>query len=225
MAQRALPYRDRHDAGKQLADRLSHYASADTVVLAIPRGGVPVGFEIARRRNLRLDLLMARKLGAPGNPELGLGAVVDSNPPQMVLDSHTLKLIDPSPDYIETEKKRQLEEIARRRKAYMGDRPALRVQGSTAIVVDDGIATGSTMKVALKALRLAGASRLVVAVPVGPYDVIETLRRSAEVVCLDTPPDFHAVSMHYRNFDQITDEEVVELLRCARAFGGAEGAS
>jgi putative phosphoribosyl transferase len=211
-------FSDRRQAGRQLGEELAKRKWRDPVVLALPRGGVPVGFEVARALHAPLDVLLVRKIGAPGYPEFGIGAVVDGDDPQVVINEDAAFILDPSSDYLEVEKKRQLEEIERRRTQYVGNRATEPIKGRTAIVVDDGIATGSTIKVALKALRRSGASRIVVAVPVAPQDTIESLRKEADdVVCLSTPEGFRAVGLHYVDFKQITDEEVVQLLSAASA--------
>jgi putative phosphoribosyl transferase len=207
---------DRREAGRRLAEELVGRDWRDPVVLALPRGGVPVGFEVAKALQAPLDILLVRKIGAPGHPEFGIGAVVDGKDPQVVINEDAALILGPSSDYLEAEKKRQLEEIERRRKQYVGGRAAEPTEGRTAIVVDDGIATGSTVKVALKALRRSGAERVVVAVPVAPQSAVEALREEAdEVVCLSTPEPFRAVSLHYVDFEQTTDEEVIQLLKAA----------
>jgi putative phosphoribosyl transferase len=214
---------DRRQAGRQLGEELAKRKWRDPVVLALPRGGVPVGFEVARALHAPLDVLLVRKIGAPGHPEYGIGAVVDGDDPQVVINEDAALILDPSSDYLEAEKKRQLEEIERRRKQYVGTRATEPTKGRTVIVVDDGIATGSTVKVALKALRRSGAGRIVVAVPVAPQDTIEELRQEADdVVCLSTPEGFRAVGLHYVDFEQTTDEEVVQLLNDAASATAAQ---
>jgi putative phosphoribosyl transferase len=188
----------------------------DPVVLALPRGGVPVAFEVAKALRAPLDLLLVRKLGAPGHEEYGIGAVVDGADPQIVLNEQAMGIIDPPAAYIDAEVQRQLVELERRRKAYLGSRDAIPVEGRTVVVVDDGIATGSTITVAVRALRKAGAARIVVAVPVAPADAISALRREVDdLVCLATPEPFHAVGPHYADFGQTTDQEVIDLLNAA----------
>lgn len=217
MWQKGSAFRDRADAGRRLAAALSGFKGSAPVILALPRGGVPVGFEVAKALSAPLDILLVRKIGAPGHEELALGAVVDAAEPQVVVNDKVMALAAPPRGYFEQEKARQLAEIERRRRAYRGDLPPIPVKGRTVIVVDDGIATGATMRAALRGTRLAGPSRLVLAVPVAPADTIEELRAECdEVVCLDTPEPFHAVGLHYRSFDQTSDEEVVNLLAKAR---------
>jgi putative phosphoribosyl transferase len=207
------PFTDRRDAGRQVAEALMHLKPAKPVVLGLPRGGVPVGYEVAQALDAPLDVLLVRKIGAPGHPELGLGAVVDGDPPLRVVNQHILRLVDPPQGYIEAEEERQIHEIRRRRELYCGNRPPIALEGRTVIVVDDGIATGGTMKIALSALSKAGAKRLVFAVPVASRDVLEQLASDAdEGICLFAPENFRAVSLYYDNFEQTTDDEVIELL-------------
>jgi putative phosphoribosyl transferase len=207
---------DRREAGRKLANELAKTKWDDPVVLALPRGGVPVAFEIAKVLHAPLDVLLVRKIGAPGHAEFAIGAVVDGSDPQLILNEETLRALGISPDYVEEEKARQLNEIERRRQRYLGARAAVPVAGRTAIVVDDGIATGSTAAAALKALQRAGAARTVLAVPVAPQDVVQTLRAEADdVICLSMPEPFYAVGAYYVDFEQTSDEEVVGLLRAA----------
>ena len=209
-------FRNRREAGRILAPRLQHLAGERPVVLALPRGGVPVAYEIARALHAELDLLLVRKLGAPGHEEVGIGAVVDGADPQIVLNEAVMRQIAPSPDYIRAEVMRQLRELERRRQLYRGDRKPPEVAGRTVIVVDDGIATGGTIRAALRGLRKSGPDRLVLAVPVSPREVAEQLSSECdELVCLLLPEPFHAVGAHYADFTQTTDAEVVELLKDA----------
>src|SRR5438552_8032254 len=190
-------FHDRRDAGRQLAAALAAYRKNEPVVLALPRGGVPVGFEVAKALSAPLDVLLVRKIGAPGHEELGLGAVVDGHDPQLVLNEDVMRSVAPPPGYIEAEKQRQLAEIERRRQHYIGDRLPVAVEGRTIIVVDDGIATGATVKAALRGLARNGPARLVLAVPVAPADTVEELSADCdELVRLATPDPFYAVGPH-----------------------------
>lgn len=208
-----MMFRDRTEAGRRLAQALAPHKGEGTIVLALPRGGVPVAVEVADALGAPLDLVMVRKIGAPGHSEYGIGAVVDGADPQVVIDEATARMAGADAAYLEETKTRELAEIERRRRAYLGDRAPLDVRGKTVIVVDDGVATGSTAKAALRALGKAGAARRILAVPVAPIETVEALREEAdEVVALTTPYPFHAVGLYYENFDQTTDAEVVEAL-------------
>jgi putative phosphoribosyl transferase len=211
-------FADRRDAGRRLAVALGFLKSAHPLVLALPRGGVPVGYEVARALDADLDLLIVRKLGAPGHEELGIGAVIDGATPHLVLNEEIVRQLSPSPAYVRGEMQRQLDEIERRRRAYMGDVAPISPAGRTVIVIDDGIATGGTIRAALQGIRKAGPARLVLAVPVAPADTLVALRRDCDdIVCLHQPEPFYAVGAHYRTFDQTSDGEVVALMRDARA--------
>ena len=209
-------FADRREAGRRLAAALAELAVDDPLVLALPRGGVPVAVEVAAALDAALDLLLVRKLGAPGHAEYGIGALVDGSDPQLVLNEEAMRLVAPPPEYVEQEKQRQLVELERRRALYFGDRQPLPVAGRNIILVDDGIATGGTVRVALRALRRSGAGEIVLAVPVAPADIVESLRSETDrLVCLATPAPFRSVGNHYADFAQTTDAEVIELLRTA----------
>ena len=206
-------FADRRDAGRRLAALLRDYVDQDPVVLALPRGGVPVAFEVALELVAPLDLMLVRKIGCPGQPELALGALIDGAHPQRVLNADVERAVRPPPGYIDAQVKRELGEIERRRRLYLGDRAPVDVQDRTVLLIDDGVATGATVNAALRGLEQAGVSRLVLGLPVGPPDVVARLAEEAdEVVCLATPDPFFAVGVWYRDFTQTTDEEVVRLL-------------
>jgi putative phosphoribosyl transferase len=209
-----LSFRDRADAGRQLVPRLMVYAAQNPVVLALPRGGVPVAFEIARALRAPLDLIFVRKIGAPGHAEFGLGAVVDGAHPQVVLNEDALDHVQVPPGYIEEETERQLQEIERRRQHYIAGRRPVDVEGRVAISWSmTASATGGTVRAALKGLSRAHPAKLILAVPVAPRDTVERLRAEAdEIVCLKTPEPFYAVGEHYDDFTQTSDREVTTLL-------------
>lgn len=219
-------FADRRDAGRRLASALTKFRDSGAIVLALPRGGVPVAFEIAQALHAQLDVALVRKIGAPGHEELGLGAVVDGAHPQVVLNEEIVREIQPGTAYLEAEIARQLAEIERRRRLYRGGEPPPEIGGRTTIVVDDGIATGGTVKAALRALARSKPSHLVLAVPVAPRDSLADLSAEAdEIICLNSPDPFFAVGMHYRDFGQTSDQEVTELLHRAKAAGGKAAGS
>jgi putative phosphoribosyl transferase len=209
-------FADRTEAGRRLAERLARFRTELPLVLALPRGGVPVGFEIARALDAPMDLVMVRKIGAPMQPELAVGAVVDGSRPETVVNPDVVDALGIPESYIEQEGARQLAEIERRRGLYLAGRDRIDVAGRTAIVVDDGIATGATVEAALRATRRAGPRRLVLAAPVAPPDTLARLRPEVdEVVCLATPRFFGAISVYYDDFRQLSDGDVIDLLRRA----------
>ena len=213
-------FENRTEAGMLLARRLAGLERSHPLILALPRGGVPVAFQVAKALDAQLDLLIVRKIGAPGHEEFGIGAVVDGASPQLVLNQEIVEQLAVSPEYIRAETQRQLAEIERRRAAYCGDRQPIEIEGRTVIVVDDGIATGGTMKAALRGIRKSAPARLILAVPVAPPATIRELQTECdEAVCLATPEPFGAVGAFYRDFRQTSDGEVVTLLDEARAFG------
>ena len=208
-----LPFEDREDAGRRLAKELRKRNYENPVILALPRGGVPVAFEVARVLEAQMDLLFVKKIGAPGWPEFGMGAVVDGANPQMVLTEEIVRELRPSPDYIEAEMQRQLKEIARRRLIYLGDRQPIDLKDRTVIIVDDGIATGGTVKAALKGVRKNKPRKIVLAIPVAPAETLEELSDQCdEIICLYTPYPFGAVGAFYRDFNQTDDNEVIALM-------------
>lgn len=208
-----MRFRNRAEAGRQLAERLRHLADAKPVVLALPRGGVPVAMPIARALRAPLDLLMVRKIGAPGQPELALGAVVEGDPPQTVLNDDIIRMLRVPAGFIEEQVEQLLQEIARRRQRWLQGRAPAPVRGWTVILVDDGIATGATVRAALLGLEGAGATRRVLAAPVAPPDVAHTLRPLCdEAVILMEPHLFGSVGAYYEDFRQTEDAEVMALL-------------
>jgi putative phosphoribosyl transferase len=220
-------FKDRKEAGRKLAARLLRYQDQQPIVLALPRGGVPVAYEVAVALNAPLDVIVVRKLGAPGQPELGMGAVVDGDHPQSVLNEDVVRMLNVSDEYLAREVAHELQEIRRRQARYRGGRASAALAGRTAIVVDDGIATGGTVRAALRGARRAGPKRLVLAVPVAPPETMESLQTEVDdLVCLQTPAYFHAVGQFYDDFHQTSDEEVITLLDAARRrFAGADEAA
>ncbi|HXG09814.1 MAG TPA: phosphoribosyltransferase family protein [Gemmataceae bacterium] len=205
-------FHDREDAARQLAAKLKGRALHEPLVLAIPRGGVVIGAVLARELGAELDVVLSRKLRAPGQPELAIGAIAEDG--QVYLNHHAEGFLDMLEDYLAEERRHQLAEIARRRKLFRTARPQARVEGRSVIVTDDGIATGSTMIAALQAVKAQKPRELIVAVPVASPDRLAEVRRWCDdVVCLLTPELFWAVGQFYEDFRQIEDEEVVELLR------------
>lgn len=208
-------FEDRTEAGRRLAERLTRYRDEAPLVLALPRGGVPVGAEVARVLDAPLDVFISRKLGAPGQPELGIGAVAQGG--TRVLNERIVEHIGVPDNYLERITARELEEVERRSRLLRGDRPEPEVKGRIAILVDDGLATGVTARAAIRALREREPSRLVLAVPVCPSQTAQLLSPEVdEMVFLEAPSDFVAVGLWYQDFEQVTDEEVVEILDNAR---------
>lgn len=204
-------YRNREEAGRLLAGALGEYAGDETIVVGLPRGGVPVAFEVARGLGAPLDVYVVRKLGVPFQPELAMGAIATGG--VLVRNESVLELIPDAENSLERARQREAAVLAERERRYRGARPPLDLHGKTVVVVDDGIATGSTMEAAVRALKAAGAGRVVVAVPVAPPDTCRELGSLADdVVCLQSPSVFSAVGQWYDDFTQTTDEEVERLL-------------
>lgn len=211
-------YKDRVDAGKKLAKELSKYANrSDVLILALPRGGVPVAFEVAKELNVKMDVFIVRKLGVPGNEELAMGAISSDN--IRVLNEDVVRSFQIPERVINMVAENELRELERRERAYRGDRPKPEISGSTVILIDDGLATGATMRAAASAIKIKNPAKIVVAVPTGAPDTCELFRREVdEVICVATPEPFYGVGAWYGNFSQTTDEEVCDLLNKARAL-------
>ncbi|MCD6727885.1 MAG: dienelactone hydrolase family protein [Solirubrobacteraceae bacterium] len=209
-------FRDRREAGRAVAQALLPLSLDDPLVLALPRGGVPVGYQVARALGAPLDVLLVRKVGAPGNPEYGIGAIAEGG--VRVLDHEAMRALLVSAEELEQTLERARGQLAERLRRYRGGRPATSLEGRTVVVVDDGLATGGTAAAALRAARARGAARLVLAVPVGSPQAVERLRPDAdEIVCVQTPAHLLAVGAWYEDFGQTTDAEVVDLLERAHA--------
>ncbi len=217
---RTRRYHDRSDAGRALAEALRGLENEpDVVVLALPRGGVPIGFEVAHALGAPLDVFVVRKLGVPGHEELAMGAIASGG--ARVLNDEVVELARVSPATIEAATQRELRELERREHAYRGNRSPLVLRDRTVVIVDDGLATGSTMRAAVLALRALQPRRIIVAVPVAARETCDMLLPEVDdVVCAWTPEPFHAVGLWYEDFEQTTDDEVRELL--TRASGGAD---
>jgi len=209
-------FRDRADAGRQLLARLGRYAGRDDVlVLGLPRGGIPIAYEIARGLGAPLDVFVVRKLGVPGQEELAMGAIATGG--VRVVNPDVVDALHIPPAVLDRVAAEEGRELERRERSYRGDRPEPGVRGKTVVLVDDGLATGSTMRAAVAALRQQGPARVVVAVPVGAISTCEDLRREVDdIVCLATPEPFLAVGRFYDDFSQTTDQEVHDLLASAR---------
>jgi predicted phosphoribosyltransferase len=209
-------YRNRSEAGKHLAAQLAKYANReDVLVLALPRGGVPVAFEVAKALHAPMDIFLVRKLGVPGHEELAMGAIATGG--VRVLNQDVVDYLGIPASVIDAVAANELQELERRERAYRGDRPEPDVRGKTVILVDDGLATGSTMRAAAAALRQQGPARIVVAVPVSAPQTCDEYRMGVdEIICGNTPEPFYGVGLWYEDFSQTTDEEVRELLEKAR---------
>ncbi len=206
-------FRDRKDAGERLAALLLHLKDRSPIVLALPRGGVAIGAEIARLLGAPLDIVLVRKIGVPWQRELALGAVADGGTPEIFIDERMAESLAVPGDYMRAETARQLAEVERRRQIYCAGRAPVEIAGRTAIVVDDGIATGATMRVALRSVRRQGPARLVLAAPVAAAETLAALAGEAdETVCVATPQGLGAIGYYYDDFHQMSDDEVTTLL-------------
>ena len=209
-----MSFRDRSEAGRKLAKALVAYKDQSSVILALPRGGVPVAAEVAAALHAPLDLILVRKIGVPFQPELAMGAVVDGGAPIIVRNEDVIRLADIDETEFKAICESELAEIERRRQRYLGNRERVDVADRIAIVIDDGIATGATTRAALRATRMRNPKKLVLAVPVAPTDNLAALRSDAdEVVCLEDYEFFGAIGGYYANFNQVADEEVIEMLK------------
>ena len=209
-----MPFLDRADAGRRLAGALERFRSRNPVIVALPRGGVPVGFEVAKALGAPLDVMVVRKLGAPGHEELAVGAIA---PGAVYVDRSIVRQLGVTPAYLERVAATEARELERRERAYRSGRPPLDVEGRVAILVDDGLATGATVRATVDSLRQRRPAQVVVAAPVGAPETVARLRDVAdEVVCLETPGDFRAVSLAYDDFAPTTDAEVVRCLAAGR---------
>jgi putative phosphoribosyl transferase len=211
-------FQDRCEGGRALAELLSDYRTMDAIVLGIPRGGLPVAAEVAKALGVHLDVIAARKVGAPDNPEFAIGAVTANG--GQFLDPYSTRLVGASAAYLQAAIQAEVREARRRETVYRGKRPAPVLKGRTVIVVDDGLATGATMRAAVRSVRKQEPTRVVAAVPVASREACETLRAEADaVVCCGILPRFIAVGAHYDQFDQVSDQEVIDILadRLAKA--------
>ena len=212
---RSPPFEDRRDAGRKLAGKLSRFRDERCVVFGLPRGGVPVGYEISRALGAPLDVFVSRKLGAPGQPEFGIGAVATGG--VRILSTDVIRRLGISEEYIERITAQEVAEVDRRLRFFRGERPEPPVEGLTAILVDDGLATGVTARAAVEALRQRRPGRLILAAPVCAAQTADLFRsRVDELVCLALPSDLGAIGLWYKNFEQTSDEEVMQLLVKAR---------
>lgn len=209
-----MPFKNRADAGNKLAKALAGYKAEKPVILALPRGGVPVAAEVAAALDAPLDLILVRKIGVPFQPELAMGAVVDGSAPIVVRNEDVIKLAGIDESDFKAVGDSELAEIERRRRRYLGNRDRVEVDGRTVIVIDDGIATGATTRAALRATRTRNPKKLVLAVPLAPTESLAELRADADdVICLEDHEFFGAIGAYYSDFRQISDQEVIDILK------------
>jgi len=207
-------FQNRIDAGRRLAEALLKYRDRDPVVLALPRGGVPVAAEVAQALDAPLDLLLVRKIGVPIQPELAMGAVADGEPPSIIRNTDVIEVCGITAEEFDAVCNQELAEIERRRKRYLGDRVRAEIKGRVAIIIDDGIATGATTLAAIRAVRRRDPKEIVLAVPVAPLETVKRLHPDVDaVICLETPEDLGAIGYFYRDFHQISDDEVIATLK------------
>ena len=208
-----MNFKNRSDAGRKLAARLVQYKDQQVVLLALPRGGVPVAAEVAAVLGAPIDLVLVRKIGVPSQPELAMGAIVDGDSPITVRNEDVIRLAGVDERAFRAVRDREFAELERRRRLYLGGRNRIGVKDRIAIVIDDGVATGATTRAALRAIRMRQPNKLILAVPVGPTDTIEAMREEAdEVLCLEIYEEFNAIGTFYGDFRQITDQEVIDIL-------------
>lgn len=210
-------FKDRHDAGIQLAKKLKYYQAEKPIILALPRGGVPIGYEVAQALNAPLDVFVVRKVGTPWNPELGVGAIA---PGVKILDEEVLQMLNLQASDLKKIIDQEQQELKRRLQLYRQGEDYLNIVGKTVILIDDGLATGVTTRAAIQAVKKLKPAKLILAVPVGPLDTIKALKNSVdELICLEIPADFYSVSSFYLSFPQVSDEEVITLLKQAKEKG------
>jgi putative phosphoribosyl transferase len=208
-----MSFKNRFDAGRQLAARLAQYKDQQVVLLALPRGGVPVAAEVAAVLGAPIDLVLVRKIGVPSQPELAMGAIVDGDSPITVRNEDVIRLTGMDERAFRAARDREFAELERRRRLYLGGRNRIGLKDRIAIVIDDGVATGATTRAALRAIRMRQPNKLILAVPVGPTDTIEAMREEAdEVLCLEIYEEFSAIGTFYGDFRQITDQQVIDIL-------------
>jgi putative phosphoribosyl transferase len=209
-----MPFKDRSDAGRKLAKALVGYKKQQPVILALPRGGVPVAAEVCAVLNAPLDLILVRKIGVPFRPELAMGAVVDGSVPVVVRNEDVIQTANIDESTFNAICDSELAEIEQRRKRYLGSRDRVEISGCTAIVIDDGVATGATTRAALRATRMRNPQKLVLAVPVAPTSTVAELRQETDdIICLEDHEFFVAISAYYADFSQVSDDEVIEFIK------------